>query len=130
MTDIEKYNMFDKVIAYQYGTIYNYYFNQKAHYKSIVIDGGPLTDENKCIYHIIKDACGVVNIPIKINANKRDFNALTKAKIFGRLQRTTAPVNCPINELKKLIEREFQRFNTDFTAKDIYETYYKKGAVL
>lgn len=130
MTDIEKYNMFDKVIAYQYGTIYNYYFNQKAHYKSIVIDGGPLTDENKCVYRIIKDACGVVNIPVRINANKCDFNALKKAKIFGQLQRTTAPVNCSIKDLKKLIEREFQRFGTDFTAKDIYETYYKKGAVL
>ena len=130
MTDIEKYNMFDKVIAYQYGTIYNYYFDQKSHYKTIVIDGGPLTDENKCVYRIIKDACGVVNIPVRINANKNNFNALKKAKIFGKLQRTTAPVNCSIKALKKQIEKEFQRFGADFTAKDIYEAYYKKGAVL
>ena len=130
MTNNEKYNMFDKVIARQYVAIYNYYFNQKAHYKSIIIDGGPLTDERKCVYYIIKDACGVANIPVRINANKRDFNILKKAKIFRRLQHTTAPVNCPVNELVKRIENEFRYYNVDFTAKDIYETYYKKGAVL
>ena len=130
MTDIEKYNMFDKVIAYQYGTIYNYYFDQKSHYKTIVIDGGPLTDENKCIYRIIKDACSVVNIPVRINANKNNFNALKKAKIFGKLQRTTAPVNCSVSKFVKQIENEFKYYNANFTAKDIYEAYYKKGAVL
>ena len=130
MTNTEKYNMFDKVIAKQYVAIYNCYFSQTTHYKSIIIDGGPLTDETKCVYRIIKDACGVANIPVKINTNKYDFNALKKAKIFGKLQRTTAPVNCSIKALKKQIEKEFQRFGADFTAKDIYEAYYKKGAVL
>lgn len=130
MTDIEKYNMFDKVIARQYVAIYNCYFSQTTHYKSIIIDGGPLTDETKCVYRIIKDACGVANIPVRINANRCDFNALKKTKIFGRLQRTTAPVNCSVNELVKRIENEFGYYNVDFTAKDIYETYYKKGAVL
>lgn len=130
MTNTEKYNMFDKVIAKQYATIYNYYFSQTTHYKSIIIDGGPLTDETKCVYRIIKDACGVANIPVKINANKHDFNAVKKAKIFGRLQRTTAPVNLPVNEVVKQIENEFKYYNADFTAKDIYEAYYKKGAVL
>lgn len=130
MTDIEKYNMFDKVIARQYVAIYNCYFSQTTHYKSIIIDGGPLTDETKCVYRIIKDACGVANIPVRINANKYDFNALKKTKIFGRLQRTTAPVNCSVNELVKRIENEFGYYNVDFTAKDIYEVYYKKGVVL
>lgn len=130
MTDIEKYNMFDKVIARQYVAIYNCYFSQTTHYKSIIIDGGPLTDETKCVYRIIKDACGVANIPVRINANKYDFNALKKTKIFGRLQHTTAPVNCSVNELVKRIENEFGYYNVDFTAKDIYEAYYKKGAVL
>lgn len=130
MTNTEKYNMFDKVIAKQYVAIYNYYFSQTTHYKSIIIDGGPLTDETKCVYRIIKDACGVANIPVKINANKHDFNAVKKAKIFGRLQRTTAPVNWPVNEVVKQIENEFKYYNADFTAKDIYEAYYKKGAVL
>ena len=130
MTDIEKYNMFDKVIARQYVAIYNCYFSQTTHYKSIIIDGGPLTDEAKCVYRIIKDACGVANIPVRINANKYDFNALKKTKIFGRLQRTTAPVNCSVNELVKRIENEFGYQNVDFTAKDIYEVYYKKGVVL
>lgn len=130
MTDIEKYNMFDKVIAKQYVAIYNCYFSQTTHYKSIIIDGGPLTDETKCVYRIIKDACGVANIPVKINANKYDFNALKKTKIFGRLQRTTAPVNCSVNELVKRIENEFGYYNVNFTAKDIYGAYYKKGAVL
>lgn len=130
MTDIEKYNMFDKVIARQYVAIYNCYFSQTTHYKSIIIDGGPLTDETKCVYRIIKDACGVANIPVRINANKYDFNALKKTKIFGRLQRTTAPVNCSVNELVKRIENEFGYYNVDFTTKDIYEAYYKKGAVL
>lgn len=130
MTNTEKYNMFDKVIAKQYATIYNYYFSQTTHYKSIIIDGGPLTNETKCVYRIIKDACVVANIPVKINANKHDFNAVKKAKIFGRLQRTTAPVNWPVKEVVKQIENEFKYYNTDFTAKDIYEAYYKKGAVL
>ena len=130
MTDIEKYNMFDKVIARQYVAIYNCYFSQTTHYKSIIIDGGPLTDETKCVYRIIKDACGVANIPVRINANKYDFNALKKTKIFGRLQRTTAPVNCSVNELVKRIENEFGYYNVDFTAKNIYEVYYKKGVVL
>ena len=126
MTNTEKYNMFDKVIAKQYATIYNYYFSQTTHYKSIIIDGGPLTDETKCVYRIIKDACVVANIPVKINANKHDFNALKKAKIFGNLQRTTAPVNWPVKEAVKQIENEFKYYNADFTAKDIYEAYYKK----
>lgn len=130
MTNTEKYNMFDKVIAKQYATIYNYYFSQTTHYKSIIIDGGPLTDETKCVYRIIKDACVVANIPVKINANKHDFNTIKKAKIFGRLQRTTAPVNWPVKEVIKQIENEFKYYNADFTAKDIYEAYYKKGAVL
>lgn len=130
MTNTEKYNIFDKVIAKQYVTIYNYYFSQATHYKSIIIDGGPLTDENKCVYRIIKDACGVANIPVRINANKHDFNAVKKAKIFGRLQRTTAPVNWPVKEVVRQIENEFKYYNANFTAKDIYEAYYKKGAVL
>ena len=130
MTNTEKYNMFDKVIAKQYVAIYNYYFSQTTHYKSIIIDGGPPTDETKCVYRIIKYACGVANIPVKINTNKYDFNALKKAKIFGKLQRTTAPVNWPVNEVVKQIENEFKYYNANFTAKDIYEAYYKKGAVL
>lgn len=130
MTNTKKYNMFDKVIAKQYVAIYNCYFNQTTHYKSIIIDGGPLTDETKCVYRIIKDACGVANIPVRINANKYDFNALKKTKIFGRLQRTTAPINCSVKELVKQIENEFGYYNANFTAKDIYEAYYKKGAVL
>ena len=59
MTNTEKYNMFDKVIAKQYVAIYNYYFSQTTHYKSIIIDGSPLTMKLSAFIVLLRTLVGL-----------------------------------------------------------------------